>query len=963
MISSRRLQSIGFKLINESTPSYTLQVPEDLLVSSAVASISLTLPLPANCRDGDSFTVMSDGAWGVNTLTLVPGTGMTLSGAAANLIYFRSISSLQLVRKALNWVVTPIYKTTASQGSDTVLNLSDIPSNGSIGTAASTIDLYSTVVFTQTTIAVTASLPDPTNPLDPKLVTVYNSGTTALTVGSAFTAVIDVAKSVVFAWFSSAWRPLNTLTIRDTIQTVTATGTLTAYQSLYLVNSTTATTQTLPNATLDKVGQRITVKNMGTGVVTLAAFAANTVSTLPTLSMGSSLTLEVSATSTLQIVGYYSNALSSPDTLTPWTAANDVLQYTERSLVIGGSDISMTAVAPMTTAALFTLAEAGNWTYTGQNSVNTFPASTIVLRGFQIVDSGQTYHANSRRTTGLVFDPTEIANWTALSSSATGSRINLSNFTANGAIGTALATVDVADIITFAQTNVNITVTVPTPTTIGTHKTITLENLSSSTASLTIHLATGSITLSSGQSSQIQWNGTAWSSMRPFAVTLPQWVANRMVPYGAVVSMPMGSVVVTMMNMSLRLTNPTFDAAEAALWMLVGQAGVSSFPSTSTVLSGLIITNGGQLYQALTSRVTVAAFSTAEKTNWTQVTTGSATTVFLPNFTASAVAGTAVDVVDTAGILAFTQTTSGVSITLPTPTVIATHKQMTMENMSASTATLTFALGVTFSLAPGSSQIVEWNGTTWSPMGTVNVAAEYGEITTLSGSTTSGGFVDIPSSTFTLPTAGVWEVILNITHGNVSNASSAYRLMDVTGGNVAVVGSTLGSSDVAGNFAINDSIVLRLTTSAANSYKAQFNTSVGTVVITAGSSRISWKKISGNLPVTGTTVDFVTAYLGANQLQAQLGPLDHLKFDTVMGGNIQLDTSTAYATTNGVASVGRFQLTAGKIYKLEASVGQAGFSNNAQDTEYGWYNADTGALIGVSAIIAPGANGSNSTPR
>jgi hypothetical protein len=70
----------------------------------------------------------------------------------------------------------------------------------------------------------------------------------------------------------------------DTVQPVTATGNVTAWGSIVLVSSATATTQTLPTALLADVGKQITVKNNSTGLVTIAAFGAESLigqSTIP----------------------------------------------------------------------------------------------------------------------------------------------------------------------------------------------------------------------------------------------------------------------------------------------------------------------------------------------------------------------------------------------------------------------------------------------------------------------------------------------------------------------------------------------------------------------------------------------------------------------------------------------------------------------------------------------------------
>lgn len=72
---------------------------------------------------------------------------------------------------------------------------------------------------------------------------------------------------------------------------------------------------------------------------------------------------------------------------------------------------------------------------------------------------------------------------------------------------------------------------------------------------------------------------------------------------------------------------------------------------------------------------------------------------------------------------------------------------------------------------------------------------------------------------------------------------------------------------------------------------------------------------------TGVT-EFLFASL-ATQQSTNIGANDHVKFDTVVarrGQSIALDTSTAYANTQGTASIGRFTLKAGMTYRLRASI-------------------------------------------
>jgi len=88
---------------------------------------------------------------------------------------------------------------------------------------------------------------------------------------------------------------------------------------------------------------------------------------------------------------------------------------------------------------------------------------------------------------------------------------------------------------------------------------------------------------------------------------------------------------------------------------------------------------------------------------------------------------------------------------------------------------------------------------------------------------------------------------------------------------------------------------------------------------------------------------------------ANLGVGDHLKFDTVdfsrpsvaqltgaLGGAaMSLDTSTAYVNTVGAASIGRFSIRGGKVYKLECSPGYFLFSGATGVVTLQWFDVTT----------------------
>lgn len=90
----------------------------------------------------------------------------------------------------------------------------------------------------------------------------------------------------------------------DTIQSLTATGAITAWGSLVLCNSATAITATLPAATLADVGKSITVKGIGAGTVTVAPNATlpDVITGQVSLAQNAAVTYEVASAGVVQTV-------------------------------------------------------------------------------------------------------------------------------------------------------------------------------------------------------------------------------------------------------------------------------------------------------------------------------------------------------------------------------------------------------------------------------------------------------------------------------------------------------------------------------------------------------------------------------------------------------------------------------------------------------------------------------------
>lgn len=227
-----------------------------------------------------------------------------------------------------------------------------------------------------------------------------------------------------------------------------------------------------------------------------------------------------------------------------------------------------------------------------------------------------------------------------------------------------------------------------------------------------------------------------------------------------------------------------------------------------------------------------------------------------------------------------------------------------------------------------------WNGNAWATIATAggsgSVAAEFGtEVLAANVGITSSSAVDVLS--FTIPTAGTWELIYFLRAQGAPGFAGECAIFDPAG-------MVVPNSEVIAAFGENASTgtgIVRITTTGGGTYKLKAWASSGTFNATSdnnGRTAITWKKISGNAPVTGQSVDYVQASLSANQTLSAAG---NVIFNKSSGAGITLTS-------------GGFELKANKTYKLEAALG-------GSSTGYGYYawvdNANTLLLGGSIGVV------------
>lgn len=110
------------------------------------------------------------------------------------------------------------------------------------------------------------------------------------------------------------------------------------------------------------------------------------------------------------------------------------------------------------------------------------------------------------------------------------------------------------------------------------------------------------------------------------------------------------------------------------------------------------------------------------------------------------------------------------------------------------------------------------------------------------------------------------------------------------------------------------------------------------------------------------TKDFIFASQPA-LVNANIGAADHLKFTSVLfsrpaiaststsgaqsGSSISLDTATAYSATSGAASLGRFSLRGGKLYKLQCNPGYVLFSGATGLLSFQFFDVTAAAGVAI----------------
>ena len=230
-----------------------------------------------------------------------------------------------------------------------------------------------------------------------------------------------------------------------------------------------------------------------------------------------------------------------------------------------------------------------------------------------------------------------------------------------------------------------------------------------------------------------------------------------------------------------------------------------------------------------------------------------------------------------------------------------------------------------------------WNGANWATIATATsagngvTASDMVKIYDGIGNATS---INSTGVNFTVATSG--KYLFDFSTGATCNncmVTLNFQVRDGSNSNV-VIGSdyqTSYSNNVHAEY--NGRIEVNLL--AGKSYNVLVTASNGGIY-NSDYTRVYMKQVSGNLPVTGQSVDYIQASLSANQALSAAG---NINFNTSFGTGITITS-------------GGFNLIANKTYKLEAALG----GTSGGYAYYGWVDNSNNLLPGgsIGAVIKAG---------
>jgi hypothetical protein len=230
-----------------------------------------------------------------------------------------------------------------------------------------------------------------------------------------------------------------------------------------------------------------------------------------------------------------------------------------------------------------------------------------------------------------------------------------------------------------------------------------------------------------------------------------------------------------------------------------------------------------------------------------------------------------------------------------------------------------------------------WNNANWATIATATSAGNgvtASDMVKIYDGVGNAATINANGATFSVTTSGKYLFDFS-TSATCTNCTVTLNFQVRDGSNSnAVIGSdyqTSYSNNVHAEY--NGKVEVNLI--AGRSYNVLVTASNGNIY-NNDYTRVYMKQVSGNLPVTGQSVDYIQASLSANQSLSAVG---NINFNTSSGAGITITS-------------GGFNLIANKTYKLEAAVG----GTSGGYAYYGWVDNSNNLLQGgsIGAVIKAG---------
>jgi acetyltransferase-like isoleucine patch superfamily enzyme len=237
-----------------------------------------------------------------------------------------------------------------------------------------------------------------------------------------------------------------------------------------------------------------------------------------------------------------------------------------------------------------------------------------------------------------------------------------------------------------------------------------------------------------------------------------------------------------------------------------------------------------------------------------------------------------------------------------------------------------------------------WNGANWATIATATSAGNGVTASNMVNLYSKGYSNATPDSTianatgykFTVPVSG--RYLFDFSSTGFSNATITYKVRQ-------------GTTDLGTDAQTSINNTVHVEYNGKIEVNLQAGVTYNVYVTTTGNrdagdyDRVYYKLVAGNLPVTGQTVDYVSVSRTGSDQTVNTGST--VVFNTINGGNIPYNTST-----------GAFSLTAGKTYRISASISLSNGNSTVSECNVIWKTA-TGDLLTNKAEVLSSSHSTN----